>query len=191
MKILKRIALGAASVMALMGIGASVASATTLEVGGVSKSEAVSITLTLAPGSTMVLGSTAGTLQNTCTSSHMQGASVSPFSGTTVSVPLTTLTTGGCNFPVTADNPGKLEIEWTSGTNGTVYSSESQVTVGTAFGTLNCKVAKALMGTLTGVASGHATLDVKSVGNCGFLLPSILWEAQYVVTSPTGLGVIK
>lgn len=45
------------------------------------------------------------------------------------------------------------------------------------------------LGTLTGVAIGHATLELKAVMNCGFLVPSALWGGTYVITSPTGFGV--
>lgn len=177
------------SAVALMGLGANSASATTLEVGGVPKNEPVATTFSLAPGTELVMKVTAGWLQNKCTTSHMQGTSTSPFSGPTLSVPLTTFTVAGCTYATTIDKAGMLEVEWISGTNGAVYSSETQVTFGTPIGTVNCKFSKTRIGTLTGAASGHAVLDVLAVASCGFAFPSLVLEGKYVVTSPTGLGV--
>ncbi|HEX6204942.1 MAG TPA: hypothetical protein VFZ29_03950, partial [Solirubrobacterales bacterium] len=75
-------------------------------------------------------------------------------------------------------------------TNGTVFSEEAEITVGSPFGTLNCKTNAGVdLGTLTGTKEGHATIDVNAVLNCGFLMPSATLKGTYTVTSPTGLGV--
>jgi hypothetical protein len=84
---------------------------------------------------------------------------------------------------------GSLSIKWISGTNGTVTSSEAEFTTGSPFGTLNCKTgAGTHLGTLTGVASGHATVDINAALSCSGV--SSKWEAEWVITTPTGLGVV-
>jgi hypothetical protein len=92
---------------------------------------------------------------------------------------------------IIVDNAGQISIEHIPGTtNGTVVWENAQITFPTGFGQANCKFGAGTdIGTLTGASSGHATLDIKAVINCGFFLPSTVWEGTYVVTSPTGLGV--
>jgi hypothetical protein len=104
---------------------------------------------------------------------------------------LSSLTFGSCTRPVTVHKAGQLYVEHVAGTtNGTVFSENTEVTVGTPFGTVNSKTGAGTdIGTLTGVNSGSATLDINGVLNCGFLLPSALWGGTYVVTSPAGFGV--
>lgn len=51
------------------------------------------------------------------------------------------------------------------------------------------------LGTLEGATTtanpgAHALLSVTAVLNCGFLLPSALFAADYKITSPTDLGVV-
>ncbi|HEY5941595.1 MAG TPA: hypothetical protein VIT89_01880 [Solirubrobacterales bacterium] len=189
MKYTKLAVLAAFSVTALMGLGAVSASATTFEAGGSAKNEAIAITASLQPGTTLVMSNTPGWFANKCTASHMQGATTSPFTGPTVSTHLTTLTIAECTAPVTVHKPGTLEVVWSNGTSGTVFAEGTQLTVTISGTTIFCAPGKTHFGTLTGVASGHATLDVNAVVNCGFLLPSLKVEAKYIVTSPTGLGV--
>jgi hypothetical protein len=59
------------------------------------------------------------------------------------------------------------------------------------FGNLSCRTGEGTdIGTLTGKATGQATIDFKAVVNCGFLVPSSTWQGSYTITSPEGLGVI-
>jgi hypothetical protein len=89
------------------------------------------------------------------------------------------------------DHTGSLTIENISGTtNGTMRSIGTEWTAPSPFGTLRC-VTAALpgtdLGTLTGVASGNATIDVSAALNCGAITAKL--TATYTVTSPAGLGV--
>jgi len=189
MKNLKMLGLAAVSAMALMAVTAGSASATTLEIGGVTQNKSVAITASLKAGTSALLEDTTGLEDNTCISSSVAGSSASPFSGATVTGAVSTLTFTNCNRePVTKDAGGTLHITWTSGTNGTVTSSGAEVTTGSPFGTLNCKTgAGTHLGTLTGVAAGNATMTINATLTCSGI--SSRFRATYIVTSPAGLGV--
>jgi len=189
MKYLKMLGLAAVAAMALMAVTAGSASATTLEIKGVTQNTAVTIKASLKSGTSAILKDTAGISSNTCTASSVEGKSEAPFSNATVTGAVSTLTFSSCaREPVTKDAGGKLHITWTSGTNGTVTSSGAEVTTGSPFGTLNCKTnAGTHLGTLTGVASGNATMTINAALSCSGI--SSKWEATYVVTTPEGLGV--
>jgi len=181
---------GTYSVTSPGGFGVTDALTTTLEVGGTANAEKTEITGSLQSGKSLILKDTSGFLQNTCTASHLNASTSSPYTGASVTAPISTLTFSGCNRVVTVHAPGKLEIvRIGSTTDGTVYSQEAQVTSGSPVGTLKCNTPeKTKLGTLTGVSSGNATLHISSVINCG-IVPSIEWEGTYTVTSPAGLGV--
>jgi hypothetical protein len=201
MKYLKMLGLAAISALAMMAVTAGTASATTLEVDGVTKNSKVEISASLKAGNSLPLTSTSGgTLFNTCTGSTVgghtgttvEGHSTGPYTGATVTGPITTLTFTGCNNNVTPHKMGTLHIEHIKGTtNGTLRSSGAEVTSYSAiFGTyLNCKTGEGThLGTLTGVGTGkHASMHVNAALNCG--ITSALWSGTYTVTSPTGLGV--
>lgn len=192
MKYLKIFGLAAVAAMAFMAFAAG-ASATTLKVGGVQQNGAVKIEATLESGTSAVLSRTDGSLANTCTSSTVAGTSEAPFTGATVTGALTALAFESCTRTVTVHKKGVLHVEHASfGTNGTVSSSGAEVTVGSPFGTLNCKTGSGVdVGLLTGDEVGHAKIHVNAVLDCGFLVPSASWKGTYVVTSPTGLGVMN
>jgi hypothetical protein len=194
MKYLKMLGLAAVSAMALMAVvGASAASATTLEVGGVAKTSAVEIVASLEPGTSALLKDSAGTTTDTCTTSEVKGKT-SVFTGAAVSGPISTLTFGNCTHTTTVLAKGSLSVTWISGTtNGTVNSIGAEVTVqSTAFGvSAICKTGTGTdIGTLTGVKTGKATMDINGKINCG-ILGTATWTGAYVVTSPEGLGVIN
>jgi hypothetical protein len=191
MKYLKMLGLTAVAAMALMAvIGAGTASATTLEVGGVAKNESVTITSTLASGSTAILKDSAGTTTDTCTTSEVSGKTTK-FTNNPEG-PVESLTFGNCTHTTTVLKNGNLSVNWISGTtNGTVSSSGAEVTVvSTAFGaSAVCKTgAGTEIGTLTGVSTGKATMDISGKISCGILGTST-WTGTYTVTSPEGLGV--
>ncbi|HEY5942305.1 MAG TPA: hypothetical protein VIT89_05515 [Solirubrobacterales bacterium] len=193
MKYLKMLGIAAVAAMALTAFAASSSGATTLEVGGVPKNEKVEITASLKSGTSTTLSRTDGSLANTCTASHLSGSTESPFTGTRVTGPVSSLSFSSCDRPVTVDKAGKLYVEHIAGTtNGTVFSEEAEVTVGSIFGTLTCRTFEGTdIGTLTGGKEGHATLHIDAVLNCGFAVPSATWKGTYTVTSPTGLGVTE
>jgi hypothetical protein len=192
---LKKIAKSALAATALSAmLGVSSASATAVEIGGVTKNESVTFTLSIKSGTSAVLKDTFGFSTNTCTASHKHGNLIT-FFGIYIILSYTP-GEGGLSFskcerePVTVHKSGNLKIEHiSSSTNGTAVSSETEFTTGSPFGTLNCKTgAGTHLGTLTGVASGHATLDVNAVFSCSGI--SSRFEATYTVTTPTGLGIV-
>jgi len=191
MKFFKQLGLAAVFAVVVMTY-ASTASATTLEVNGVTQSGAVAFSASLLSGTSTVWKDTSGFTQNTCASSTL-GGTTSVKTGTAVTGALSSLTFSSCTRTVTVDKRGSVEIIWISGTtNGTVYSEETQVTVNSPIGVLNCTTgATTLIGTLTGVSTGQATIDnISALINCG-IISSAKWEATYVVTSPEGLGVVN
>jgi hypothetical protein len=215
MKYLKMLGLAALSAMALMAVTAGAASATTLEVGGVTQNKSVEITASLKPGSTLILTPTGSAEpSNTCTQAIIGGSTtsstntaVSPpvttsnsYTGNDLTGPITELQFGGsstgtpgCINDVTVHKAGTLHVSHAGGTNGTLTSSGAEVTsFSSTFGVyVNCKTgAGTHLGTLTGKKEGHAEVHVNAVLNCGFFVPSAKWEGTYVVTTPTGLGVV-
>jgi hypothetical protein len=193
MEHLKRVCFAALLALALMAWVSGSASATTLEVGGVTQNNALTFTASLEPGTTAVLIDTNNFTQDTCTESHMHGTTTSPYTGASVGGPLTSLSFGGCTHTTDVAKPGSLSVSSIAGTtDGTVTSSGTEVTFhSTIFEViLICKTNTGVdIGRLTGKTSTHATLDVVAVVNCGFFVPTARWEGSYVVTSPTGLGV--
>ena len=188
MKYLKMLGLAAVAAMALTAFTAGSASATTLSVEGVAKNSSVSLVSTLKSGTSAVLKDTAGFSSNTCTGSEVKGSTASPYTGATVTGAVSTLSFSNCERTVTVHKGGTLHVAWTSGTNGTVTSSGAEVTTGSPFGTLNCKTNEGThLGTLTGVKTGNATMDINAALSCSGI--SSKWEATYTVTSPAGLGV--
>jgi hypothetical protein len=177
-----------------LGIVEKVPPPTKLEISGIEKDEPVTITSSLKSGQSLILKTTSGISENTCSNSHVQGSTEAPGIPARVTGSLSTLTFSGCTHAVTVHKPGKLYVEHVAGTtNGTVYSEEAEVTsFSTMVGTyVNCRTNHGThIGILTGSASDHATLHVNAVLNCGFFLPSAKWEGTYTVTSPRGLGVV-
>jgi hypothetical protein len=173
--------------------GAATASATTLETNGVKQTGAVTIEATLS-GST-VLKDTSNSFLDTCTVSTLK-ATTSVFTGTLISGPISTLSYSKCTHePAVVDQAGSLSIERVAGTtNGTVRSTGAKWTLPvTIFGsviTATCATSATDIGTLTGVASGNATLDLNGVLNCGSIIPSARWEGKYLVTGQP-LGVTE
>jgi hypothetical protein len=192
LKILGIAAMAATSLTAF--VGAATASATTLEVGGVPQNSSVSIVASIKSGTSIIMRDTAGFSLKTCLSSTMSWSTSSPFTGASVTGAASTLSHGNCTHPVTVHKAGTLHISNISGTtNGTLTSSGMEVTTySTAFGSyLNCKTgAGTHLGTLIGTASlwSHATIHVNSTILCSGISSKL--EGTYIVTSPTGLGVV-
>ncbi|HET8814289.1 MAG TPA: hypothetical protein VFM51_04965 [Solirubrobacterales bacterium] len=191
MRYLKALGLTAVSVMALMALfGANSASATTVEIGGVTKNESIFSKTSLASGTSALLKNTSGAIQNTCTESGGEGTSSSPYTAEVLTGALSTGFVSNCTRAVTTHEGGTLELQWTSGTNGTVFAEGGEVTTRTPLlGYITCTAGETShMGTVTGVSEGNATIHVNAVVNCG-AIPSAVVEATYTVTTPEGLGV--
>ncbi|HEX6781142.1 MAG TPA: hypothetical protein VF125_03830 [Solirubrobacterales bacterium] len=192
MKYVKILGLAAVAAMAMMAFAGS-ASATTLEVGGVAQNKSVTIEASIAAGGSAILKDTNNATVDTCTGSVVKGSTSSPFSAEKVTGAVSSLTFTGCSHKTTVLKPGKLYITWEGGTNGDVFSEEAEVTVESTIFGASC-IAKTgtgtTIGTLDGVASGHATMTINGVipmGLCG----DAIWSGNYTVTSPAGLGVVN
>jgi hypothetical protein len=173
-----------ATVLAALA-AATNASATTLEVGGVTKSGSVTIE---AVSSAVVFRDTFGLTANKC-ESKLEGTT-SVFSGTAVSGAMPTVTFTPCEREqVVFHTNGSLSVERIgTTTNGTVRWSGGVWTIPSPFGTLTCQTAASPgtdIGTLTGVSSGNATIDLFAVLMCGI---SVKWEGTYKTT--TAIGVV-
>jgi hypothetical protein len=188
MRYLKIFGLAALPAMALMmSVGGGAALATTLSVGGVNQTGSVNLRWSIKFG--LTIKDTSGFSANTCTTSEVAGSTASPFSGTTVTEAVSSLTFSNCSEPVTVHKNGTLHYAYTSGTNGTVSSSGTEFTTDGPFGYLNCTTGTSTtLGTLTGVSSGSATMDLNAVLNCGI---SVRWSGGFYITSPAGVGVEK
>jgi hypothetical protein len=187
---LKKIGLAAIAAIAITAFTAGSASATSLEVNGVTKNQAVTISASIAAGNILVLARTDGAIGNTCTTSTV-GGTTSTFTGTKVTGALSVLAFTNCNHPVTVHQKGQFYIEHEAGTTaGTVFSENAEWTSVTSWGfTVTCKTgAGTKIGTLQGVASGTQSMELNTIVNCGFLLPSAQWAGVYTITT-SGLGV--
>jgi hypothetical protein len=190
MNLFTKFSLSAAAILALVGAAGSDASATTLEVGGVAKNSSVSFTASLDSGSASVITDEFGTTTDLCSFSEIRFTSWI-YSGTVGGG--ANLWFFGCSQTTKVLKSGQLSIGWSSGTNGSVSSSGAEITVFSPFFGVSavCKTGEGTtLGTLTGVNSGHAKMDIKARINCG-VLGVATWTGVYTVTSPTGLGVVS
>lgn len=189
--------------MALLALLPGTASATTLAINEIPKNEPVKFTASLKSGTSMSWRTTTEALGNTCLSSTFTGTVTSPHTAARVKADVSNLTFPSCLAqPITVHKPGHIYIESikeTPGTaNGTVIWEDTEITVPTPFGAVPCKtIGAADVGPLAGVghwaATGgikHATLYVNTLLNCSIFAPSMVFEAIYTLTSPTGLGVV-
>jgi hypothetical protein len=192
MKFSKILGLVAVAALALMAF-ASTASATTLETKGVPENASVTIKASLAPGASALLTDTFNATANTCTTSTVEGHTVSPFTVAdpgTIGGPIDALSWSNCTEgnPV-VDARGSLTVQHITGTtNGTVRSTGAKVTVPSVFGTLTCTTENTDLGTLNGKKEGHATFTINAVLPCT-IVGTAKWSGTYTITSPTDLGV--
>jgi hypothetical protein len=192
MELTKTLGVAAAAALALMAFSSS-ASATTLEVGGVRQTGAVTLKATLKTSTSLALSEPNGFTIRTCTVSALEGATTS-FTGTTVTMPIKTMTLQSCSEePNVIDTTGSLTFERIgTTTNATVRWAGFKLTWPSAFGAVTCAIGAspgADAGTLTGVASGQATLDIDVPVSCSPPYSSVRLTGTYIVTSPAGLGV--
>lgn len=171
---------------------ASKASATTLEIGGVAQNKSVSLETTFSVGGSFLITDTSTVIANTCTSSALKGSTSSPFSGSVIAGPFTSMSWTNCTEGnPTVDAAGSFIIERIGATtNGTVRWTGTKVTVPSPFGPLTCTTSNTDIGTFTGVAStsAHGIIDVSAVIACT-VIGTARWTGQYLFTVPTGLGV--
>jgi len=193
MKYVKMLGLAAVAAMALSAFVAGPASASTLRSGTTALGVGAKIESSLKAGTSALLKDTGGLANDTCTGSEVKGSlsSVTPSSNPKGSI--SSLTFTGCSHTTTVLANGELEIKNIAGTtNGTVVSRNSRVTIkSTVFG-ISCTANTGegtTIGTLTGVTSGNATMDINGVitleNGCG----DSTWTGTYLVTNPAGLNV--
>lgn len=140
-----------------------------------------------------------------CKAGHTEGKVIAHGSSTTVKIELKTHSLAECNFPVTINKPGFLEIHAVendfSGDDehtGTVTSTGTEMTIQTSVGSCIFTTSSTDVGLLTGTddTKGHATIDQQSHtfprtgGSAGFLCGSSgTANGGYTVTVPTSLWV--
>ncbi|HET8954520.1 MAG TPA: hypothetical protein VFN18_02550 [Solirubrobacterales bacterium] len=194
MKRFRKLGLAAAMTLGVLAfLTGGIASATTIEIKGVTQNKSVQASASLQPSTSMILKDSFGTTTDTCTEAFVKGATEGVFSGASVGGKLGTLTVGNCSHTTTVLSPGSMSVVWTSGTNGSVTSAASEVTtVSTAFGSSAvCKTGSGTpIGTVTGVKEGHATLDVNAKVSCGILGTGTL-TGTFTGTGSGGLGVVN
>ena len=191
MKYVKMLGLAAVAAMALMAFAAGSASATSLDDGagnalGVnSKIDATLI------GGTARLESTSGSVLVTCTGGTVEGV-ITSTNGALVegSVAKADLTWSGCTATTDTTGGGTLRIA----SNNTVSGTGFEVTVN-VFGscTYGLGSTPVTLGTLE-ESDTNAVLNINAVvteqTTDHFLCPNdTVWNAEYKVTSPTGLTV--
>ncbi|HET8814292.1 MAG TPA: hypothetical protein VFM51_04980 [Solirubrobacterales bacterium] len=189
----KILVLTVTSAMALMAfVSVSVASATTLEVGGTTKNEAVSIAISLTSETSGYMRYTSGAIFDTCTVSTGEGSTTSPYTGELIAGEESSSSLSSCSRPVTIHEIGEVSVTWRSGsTDGTVFSKGDEFTVRSPLlEYLICTTGEegTHVGTVTGISEGYALMDINAVVTCTGGTTTVL-EATYTVTSPEGLGI--
>jgi hypothetical protein len=179
-------------------MGTGYASATTLAEAGTRVNGPVAYEMTIEAGSSAILKNEFGKTVDTCTESTVKGKTENVFSAATIGGALSTLTFGKCTHTTTVIAKGSLNFTWTSGLDGTVSSSNAEVTVKeTEFGvSAVCKTGGGTkVGTFTGSTTpgnifAHAVVHVSAKINCG-ILGNSTWTGKYIVTSPTELMIVS
>jgi hypothetical protein len=188
----------AAMAMALMAfVGASVASATTLDNGkGEMLSAGSSLDASLVGSAELT--NTAGTqVLDTCTTGTIEGVTENTGSATETvkgEVSPENLTWANCTATTDTTGGGTLEIHWTEGHNGTVTGTTFTVTVNIAGVTCSYGLSNTDTMVHVGTLIGSDTEPTIAINTSvplragGFLCPpSAKWKATYRVTTPTGL----
>jgi hypothetical protein len=165
-----------------------------LEIGGVKQNGAVTFEATLEAGISWLLKDESGNTVDTCTKTAIHGVTTTPFTAEEIDATITKAEISSCTHTTTVLKNGRWYFKWDGGTNATITSSETELTVqSTIFGiSAVCKTgAGTPIGTLTGVSSGHATIHInEGLVSCG-ILGNAKWTASLSVTTPTGLGVVQ
>jgi hypothetical protein len=198
MKYLKMLGLAAVAAMALTAFLAASASATEIYSNGVTQGAGTTIESTLKATTSALLKDTGGSTNDTCTGSTVSGKTANAGgSGVNVTGSISSLAFTGCTHTTdplkNADGTfGKLELKWTSGTNATVISKESRVTVqSTVFG-ISCTANTGegtTLGTLATAAGTNAVMTINAVINMGAFCGDSTWTGTYIVTKPANMTV--
>jgi hypothetical protein len=151
----------------------------------------------LEPGSTAVLETSGGGLEDTCSESTVKGEQENTGSTTeTVKVTVTELTFGKCTKPTKViEGHGTLEFHWIEGTHdATVTAIGFEVTVEAISGVSCVYTAGAATDLGVGTSGSMGTIDVSAVvkkKSGAFLCPaSSVWTASYTITEPEPIYVV-
>jgi hypothetical protein len=193
MKHFKRLAITALTATALMAMGAATsASATTIEINGVTQNKSVEMTISQKVGTSSLLKDEFGTTTDTCTEIDLTFETESPYTTTLLGAKITKLFLTKCTHTTTVLSAGTFDIHHITGTtNGLIIWTGGEFTVQSTFfgASAVCKSgAGTTLGTLTGVKEGSATIDLNAKINCG-ILGSSNWTGTWVITSPAGAGI--
>ena len=153
-------------------------------------SSGTTIDLSLKSGSTARL-TNGGETVATCTESTAKGK-IATESGETVPVTLESLTWGGCSQTTHTTKAGKLEIKWTSGSNGEVIGQEATWTVVISGNSCSYGLGEGVkLGTLTGGETPTLNIEALVARTAGGILcPSaVTWDSEYVAAEPHALYV--
>jgi hypothetical protein len=208
MKLTKVLGLMAVAVAALMAFAGSASATTLTSPTGTTYTSTIKAVRD-AKGLAPTLDGSFTTV--TCEESEVEGKVETHGSSVTAGGKITKLTFGKCNFPVTVQANGSLEIHpvkkgvephetclVSEGDNcqGTLTSSGAKVTVATSVGTCTFTTNNTNIGTLTTTAQTGktATLDIgsspipRTEGNflCG---STATWTGNYEVTTPDSLWI--
>ncbi len=192
MRTSKTIAL-VAGVIATFALGAPGAMATTIRSGTTTIGSGATFDKTLKISSSSLFKDTSGLANDTCTGLHIHGNYSIDIIPPLPTLEVTELNWTGCSHTTTTIAKGSMEYKSIAGTtNGTVISKGMRVTMkSTVFG-ISCVAntgAGTTLGTLTGVTSGSATMDINGVvtleNGCG----DSTWTASVAVNTPSGLNV--
>ena len=208
MKHLKTLGLVAAAAMASMAaIGAGTSSATVLYDSGGILGVGRTLDFSIPASSSTSLVDTEGGELDKCTSGTVKGTILG--SGGVVSGPTIDnlyavkggwnfgLTWGSCTFPTSTTTPGKIEIDYTTGNNGTVTADATiEVTINTIF--FGSCIYGATAGTSLGdILGGNpayfvANAVVEKFSGSNLACPSTAkWTGTYVSTEPAGTLDVK
>jgi len=134
-----------------------------------------------------------------CGKSHLGGKTSNDGGGvgTNVNVTVENFTWSECNAAITVLAKGTLSIAWTSGNNGTLTSTGTELTVSYLGNHCIFKTTGTKLGTITGSATtgGNATLDIEATiprtgGTSGALCGAgAQWTGSYKFTSPSTLNI--
>jgi len=130
-----------------------------------------------------------------CEESNLEGK-VESHGSTTASGKASSLTFGGCNYPVEVLKAGSLEVKTTTAGHGTVFSSGAEIRIKFLFWECVYSTNGTDVGTLTGsnVTGSNATLDIGAAsiprtGGSYTCSSSATWTGSYKVTTPSTLYI--
>jgi hypothetical protein len=191
MKYVKMLGLAAIAAAALMAfLGAGTASATVLCKNATCTEDYPSGTeIEATLSGSAILETTGGTVLDTCTGGKVSGKTSST-SGTPLTGAISALTWEGCTKTTKTLTNGSLAIEHTSGVDGTLSATGTEVTVNTIFG--SCvfgPVGSLTLGTLKGGAPATLTINTIIPRISGPCPSEARWTASYTVTKPNPLYI--